>query len=137
MAYLLDTNIFIAALKGHPTVRARLEALPASAVLLSPIVLGELETGVEKSTQIERNRARLTGVVARLELVPLDGAVSTTYAGIRAKLERHGTPIGANDLWIAAHALTLGAILVTDNLREFCRVDGLVVENWLNQEAQR
>lgn len=134
MAYLLDTNIFIAALKAHPAVRARLEALPASAVLLSPIVLGELETGVEKSVQVDRNRARLTGVVAGLELVPVDGSVSTTYARIRAELERQGTPIGANDLWIAAQALTLGAVLVTDNVREFSRVGGLVVENWLNQQ---
>ena len=131
MVYMLDTNIFIAALKAHASVRARLESLPASAILLSPVVLGELETGVEKSTQIERNRARLAAVVAGLEVVALDAAVSKTYARIRADLERRGQPIGANDLWIAAQALALGATLVTDNVRAFERVKGLEVENWL------
>ena len=131
MVYMLDTNIFIAALKAHASVRARLESLPASAILLSPAVLAELETGVEKSTHVERNRARLAAVVAGLEVVALDAAVSKTYARIRADLERRGQSIGANDLWIAALALALGATLVTDNVREFGRVKGLEVENWL------
>ena len=133
MSYLLDTNIFIAALKAHPAVRARLESLPASSIMLSPVVLGELETGVEKSTQVERNRKRLDEVVTGLAVPPLDAATSLTYARIRAVLERQGTPIGSNDLWIAAHALALGAVLVTDNVKEFARVPGLVVENWLAQ----
>ena len=74
MHYLLDTNIFIAALKAQPAVRLRLESLPASALVLSPIVLGELQTGVEKSAQAERNRARLEEVVAGLAVPPLDAA---------------------------------------------------------------
>ncbi|CAM5388748.1 PIN domain-containing protein [Thauera mechernichensis] len=131
MHYLLDTNIFIAALKAHPAVRTRLESVPASSIVVSPIVLGELETGVEKSAQVERNRARLHEVVAGLAVSPLDATVSGHYAWIRAALERQGTPIGGNDLWIAAQALALGAMLVTDNVREFGRVPGLVVENWL------
>lgn len=131
MSYLLDTNIFIAALKGHPAVRARLETLPAAAILLSPIVLGKLETGVEKSAQIERNRTRLAAVLADLAVPPLDAAVGSVYARVRAELEKLGIPIGANDLWIAAQALSLGVVLVTDNVREFGRVKGLVVENWL------
>lgn len=135
MAYLLDTNIFIAALKAHPAVRVRLEHIPAAALILSPVVLGELETGVEKSTHIERNRAQLATVVAGLELVPLDAAASRAYARIRADLERKGTPIGANDLWIAAQALALDATLVTDNVREFSRVEGLRVENWLEPKS--
>lgn len=133
MSYLLDTNIFIAALKAHPAVRARLESLPASSIMLSPVVLGELETGVEKSTQVERNRKRLDEVVTGLAVPSLDAATSLNYARIRAVLERQGTPIGGNDLWIAAHALALGAVLVTDNVKEFARVPGLVVENWLAQ----
>lgn len=131
MHYLLDTNIFIAALKAHPAVRARLESVPASSIVVSPIVLGELETGVEKSAQGERNRARLDEVVARLAVQPLDAKTSAHYARIRAVLERQGTPIGGNDLWIAAQALALGAVLVTDKVKEFARVPGLVVENWL------
>lgn len=133
MIHLLDTNIFIAALKAHPAVRARLESLPASAVALSPIVLGELQTGVEKSEQVERNRARLEQVVAGLAVPGVDAATSAHYARIRAALERQGTPIGGNDLWIAAQALALGAVLVTDNVKEFSRVPGLAVENWLTQ----
>lgn len=132
MAYLLDTNIFIAALKGHPAVQAHLEALPLSDIIVSPVVLGELLTGVEKSARAAHNRARLTEVVAELTVVPLDERVSDAYGRLRADLERQGTPIGANDLWIAAQALALEATLVTDNLREFTRVAGLRVENWLD-----
>lgn len=131
MHYLLDTNIFIAALKAHPAVRTRLESVPASSIVVSPIVLGELETGVEKRAPLERNRARLDEVVAGLALPPLDATASAHYARIRAALEPQGTRLGGNDLWIAAQALALGAVLVTDNVKEFGRVPGLVVENWL------
>ena len=130
MRYLLDTNIFIAAMKGVETVQQRLEATPLSALELSPVVLGELELGVEKSAQREKNAARLQGVVATLELVALDDRVSRHYAAIRADLERKGTPIGANDDWIAAQGLALGAVVVTDNEYEFNRVSGLLVDNW-------
>jgi len=135
MAYLLDTNIFIAALKAHPVVRGRLERTPALALVLSPVVLGELEMGVEKSARVEHNRAQLATIVAGLELAPLDAAASRTYARIRADLERKGTPIGANDLWIAAQAVALDATLVTDNVREFSRVAGLSIANWLEPES--
>lgn len=135
MAYLLDTNVFIAALKAHPAVRVRLERTPATALVLSPVVLGELETGVEKSARVEYNRARLATVVEALALVPLDASASRAYARIRADLERKGTPIGANDLWIAAQAIALDATVVTDNIREFSRVEGLIVENWLESET--
>lgn len=125
MRYLIDTNTFIAAMKGVAAVRDKLEHTPLSDLVLSPVVLGELELGIEK------NAARLAGVVARIELLPLDATVSRHYATIRADLERKGTPIGANDYWIAAQALALGAVVVTDNEAEFTRVPGLVVENWL------
>jgi tRNA(fMet)-specific endonuclease VapC len=104
-------------------------------ILLSPVVLGELELGVEKSAQVERNRERLARVVDALAVVPLDAVTARCYASIRADLERKGTPIGANDLWIAAQALALGAVLVTDNEREFSRVGKLMVENWLAEPA--
>lgn len=130
MRYLLDTNIFIAALKGAAPVRARLAEVSAEAVLLSPVVLGELELGVAKSAARERNAARLAAIAGELEVPAIDSGVAQHYADIRAHLERHGTPIGSNDYWIAAQARALGAVMVTDNEVEFSRVPGLVVENW-------
>jgi tRNA(fMet)-specific endonuclease VapC len=136
MRYLLDTNIFIAAMKGVDIVRERLERTALPDLVLSPVVLGELALGVEKSAHRERNAARLARLADQLELAPLDGAVSQHYARIRAQLERGGTPIGANDLWIAAQGLALGAVVVTDNLAEFRRVPGLLTENWLGPERR-
>jgi tRNA(fMet)-specific endonuclease VapC len=130
--YLLDTNIVIAALKGHEEVRGRLEVEELSVIRLSAIVLGELEFGAEKSAYGERNRARLSALAGRLELVGVDHVTTRHYGQIRAFLERQGMPIGANDTWIAAQALAIGATLVTDNVREFSRVPGLGVENWLS-----
>jgi len=129
--YLLDTNIVIAALKGREEVRLHLEAEELSALRLSEIVLGELAFGAEKSAYSERNRARVAALAQRLLLVGIDHDTTRHYAQIRALLERSGTPIGANDTWIAAQALTIGATLVTDNEREFARVPGLTLENWL------
>lgn len=128
--YLLDTNIVIAALKGAPQVRQRMEHIPLAALRLSVIVLGELEFGAEKSAYAERNRARLAEVAQNLPLVGIDADTVHQYARIRAFLERQGTPIGANDLWIAAQALATDAILVTNNTREFARIPGLALENW-------
>lgn len=136
MRYLLDTNIVIAAMKGHIAVRARLESTPLSALILSPVVLGELEFDAEKSAHSERNRARLVELAEQIPLTELDVEASRCYGRIRAVLERHGTPIGANDTWIAAQALALGAVMVTDNVGEFSRVAGLVVENWLVAELE-
>ncbi|MET2832576.1 type II toxin-antitoxin system VapC family toxin [Mesorhizobium shangrilense] len=129
--YLLDTNIVIAALRGHEEVSKRLELEDLSAVRLSAIVLGELEFGAEKSAYGERNRARLSTLTGRMLLVGVDHVTTRHYGQIRALLERQGTPIGANDTWIAAQALSIGATLVTDNVREFSRVPGLGLENWL------
>jgi len=131
MRYLLDTNVFIAAMKGTAAVRGRLGQISSSDIVLSPIVLGELECGVRKSSRPEANARRLDAVVSLLESVPLDAATARRYAEIRASLESVGQPIGANDLWIAAQALALGVTLVTDNVQEFRRVPGLRVENWL------
>ena len=131
MRYLLDTNILIAAMKGVERVREKLEATPLSELVLSPVVLGELELGVEKSQHREKNAARLARIVDSLQLTPVDAEASRHYGAIRAELERLGMPIGANDCWIAAQARALGAIVVTDNMGEFKRVSGLVVESWL------
>jgi tRNA(fMet)-specific endonuclease VapC len=132
--YLLDTNILIAALKGHSSVRQQLEVLPLSSLRLSAIVLGELAFGAEKSAQGPRNRVRLAALTERLPMVGVDVETTRHYAQIRALLERQGTPIGANDTWIAAQALAIGATLVTDNTREFSRVAALNLENWLDRQ---
>ena len=131
--YLLDANIFIAALNRQAAVLERLEQLPSSALLMSAIVLGELEFGAEKSVYGERTRARLAALIDRMPLIGIDRATALSYARLRAVLERQGTPIGANDMWIAAQALALGATVVTDNEREFRRVPGLNVENWIER----
>lgn len=131
MRYLLDTNILIAALKQNQAVLTRMESIAVSDLILSPVVLGELETGVRKSRWQEQNRFRLDTLIAELPQEPLNGGTSAEYGRLRAALEKGGAPIGANDLWIAAQALQLGAVLVTDNQREFSRVNGLALENWL------
>jgi tRNA(fMet)-specific endonuclease VapC len=127
---LLDTNSVIAALKGLPRVRQQMERIPLSALRLSTIVLGELEFGAEKSAYSERNRTRLAELAQNLPLIGIDTNTVRHYAQIRAVLERQGTPIGANDLWIAAQALATGAVLVTNNTRDFERIPGLALENW-------
>ena len=129
--YLLDTNIVIASMKGREEIRKRLESEELNALRLSAIVLGELEFGAEKSAYGERNRARVASLAQRLLLVGVDHVTTQHYGRIRAQLERNGTSIGANDTWIAAQALAIGATLVTDNVREFARVPNLSVENWL------
>ena len=133
MRYLLDTNIVIAAMKGNAAVGARRETTSLEALVLSTVVLGELEFGAEKSAHSGRNRARLAELAERLPLAVVDAETSRRYGRIRAELEQAGTPIGANDTWIAAQALALDATLVTDNIREFSRVSGLSVENWLER----
>lgn len=133
MAFLLDTNILVAAIKGNPAVVDALRSLAPADLLLSSVVLGELETGVIKSAWPERNRRQLLALVDHLELVPVDRTVALAYGQIRTTLERQGTPIGANDLWIAAQAQAqaLNAVLVTDNTQEFSQVEGLTLIHWL------
>jgi tRNA(fMet)-specific endonuclease VapC len=133
MRYLLDTNVFIAAMKGVARVRERLSAIPAADLVLSPVVLGELEFGVRKSGHREANARRLAAVAGQFEWVALDAAVAMRYGDLRAAFESKGQPIGANDLWIAEQALALGLTLVTDNFSEFGRIKGLRLENWLRE----
>jgi tRNA(fMet)-specific endonuclease VapC len=115
-------------------VRQRLEILPLHQLRLSMIVLGELEFGAEKSAHGKHNRARLAALTQRLLAIGIDAETIRHYAQVRALLERQGTPIGANDTWIAAQALAIRATLVTDNEREFSRIPGLPLENWLTGE---
>jgi tRNA(fMet)-specific endonuclease VapC len=130
--YLLDTNI-VSDLVRHPdgsAARRLLSEGPESAVL-SIVVVCEIRFGLAKSRS-RQLAARLAQLLERFEILPLDAPADAHYADIRKTLEQSGTPIGPNDLLIAAHARALNVTLVTDNLREFSRVPGLRVENWLN-----
>ena len=130
--YLLDTNVIIAAVDGHPaSLLNRLAGLAQERLCLSPIVLAELLTGAEKSRTPEHNRAKVLLATHGMELLPFGAADADACAKIRAGLEKKGTPIGPYDLQIAAQALVRDLVLVTANLREFRRVPGLSCENWL------
>lgn len=130
--YLLDTNICIYIAKHNPaTVRARFEQLSADVLAMSVITLGELQHGAEKSQARAKALAALRQLQNVVQVAPLTEAVGQHYGQIRSVLERKGQPIGNNDLWIAAHARAEGWVLVTNNEREFCRVDDLVIENWV------
>jgi tRNA(fMet)-specific endonuclease VapC len=132
MAYLLDTNIISDILRNPRGAAAdRLRRLEPQEVATSIVVLGELRYGLSKKPHA-RLEAQLNAVLAALDVLPLDAPSEDHYGKLRAELDRRGTPIGANDLWIAAHALALDRVLVTANVGEFGRVAGLKVENWLS-----
>lgn len=130
MKYLLDTNICTYIINERPRrVLERFRRLAVSELGVSSVTAGELAFGVAKSGSM-RNRAALQGFLLPLEVAPFDLAAAFAYGDLRAELERRGEPIGPLDLQIAAHALSLSAVLVTNNLREFRKVPGLTVENW-------
>ncbi|MFP4062532.1 MAG: type II toxin-antitoxin system VapC family toxin [Halochromatium sp.] len=131
MRYLLDTNICIYIAKRRPPeVAGRFERLYPGEVGMSMITYGELLLGAQKSQHPEQTAQRLVRFVELVPVLGLPEGCPWHYARIRAELECAGTPIGANDLWIAAHALASGLILVSNNLREFGRVSALQTENW-------
>lgn len=132
--YLLDTNICIYIAKKQPiAVLERFNQLQVGEVAISLITLGELYLGIEKSQQADKARQILKQLLQFIPALPLPIETAVHYARIRAVLEKQGRPIGANDLWIAAHALTERYILVTNNVKEFARIPELHVENWLEQ----
>ncbi len=132
MRYMLDTNTCIYAMRQQsPYVARRIRRLRIGDLGMSTIVLSELQYGVTKSAQPQRNQAVLDAFVASLEIAVYDAQASVVYGPVRAELENHGQPIGPMDLLIAAHALSLGATLVTHNTREYNRVPGLRVEDWM------
>jgi tRNA(fMet)-specific endonuclease VapC len=133
MKYMLDTNICIYLIKQKPTaVLTRLRTTNISEISISSITLSELFYGVSKSSKPEQNFLALTQFVAPLEILPFNGEAAQYYGNLRAHLEKQGTPIGSLDMLIAAHALSLGSILVTNNVKEFRRVPNLNIENWAN-----
>jgi tRNA(fMet)-specific endonuclease VapC len=132
MKYLLDTNICIYLIRQRPTqVLARFLNLRPGDVGVSSVTVAELEYGVAKSARPEHNRQALEGFLLPLEILLFDPGAAWVYGRIRATLESQGTPIGALNLLIAAHALSLGITLVSNNVREFQRISGLVLENWV------
>jgi len=135
--YMLDTNICIYLINHRPAhVRARFDALTIGDIGVSAITAAELAYGVAKSGSA-RNRSALETLLLPLEVAPFDDKAIWRYAELRAELERRGAPIGALDTQIAAHALALGCTLVTNNIREFARVDGLRLENWAEQSLMK
>jgi tRNA(fMet)-specific endonuclease VapC len=130
--YLLDTNICIYIAKHNPpAVRARFEQVSADALAMSVITLGELQYGAEKSQARKKALAALRQLQSVIQVAPLTDAAGQHYGRVRSVLERKGQPIGNNDLWIAAHALAEDWVLVTNNEREFRRIEGLAIENWV------
>ncbi|MEO1209020.1 MAG: type II toxin-antitoxin system VapC family toxin [Cyanobacteria bacterium J06638_20] len=131
MQYLLDTNICIYLIKQKPhKVLARFQNLSLSDIGVSSITIAELEYGVYKSQQQEKNRGALMQFLIPLEIVEFEPAAATSYGAIRSDLERRGLVIGSMDMLIAAHALSLGVTLVSNNTREFSRIPNLSLENW-------
>ncbi len=132
MLFMLDTNICIYIIKRKPVqVLQKLITLNISDVVISTVAMSELEYGVAKSSQPDQNREALSNFVAPIEIVAFDEQAAFHYGQIRTHLEREGKVIGPMDMLIAAHALSLSCILVTNNVREFERVPGLNVENWV------
>lgn len=129
--YLLDTNICIFLKNNrHPAVADRLATLKPGDVAMSVVTWGELVLGAEKSREREQTLSKIHKLRALVPVLSLSESVGDRYGAIRGALEMAGKPIGPNDLWIAAHAQTLGIPLVTNNTGEFSRVDGLDLEDW-------
>lgn len=134
MRYLLDTNICIYLIKQRPLqVMDKFNAYSVGEIGVSSITVSELWYGVAKSERQRVNRRALQQFLLPLSVAAFDEAAAGAYGEIRAALERDGRPIGAMDMLIAAHAVSEGVVLVTNNEREFARVPDLVVENWASE----
>lgn len=132
MIYLIDTNIGIYVMEKRPArVFRRLEACELGDVGVSAITVSELQYGVSKSEHRERNEQRLREFLMPFEVLPYDERAAQCYGDVRSDLERRGGVIGPLDLLIAAHALSRDLVLVTNRTREFGRVEGLRIENWV------
>jgi tRNA(fMet)-specific endonuclease VapC len=131
---MLDTNICIYTIKHQPvSVFKKFMSLEPGDACISSITLSELMYGVYKSHHPQKNQAALAEFVSPLDIMPFDDEAAEHYGHIRAHLEKKGTPIGALDLLIAAHARRLNSILVTNNKKEFSRVPGIKIEDWVQQ----
>ena len=132
MKYLLDTNICIYLIKKKPaSVLNRLKKTKLDDIGISSITLSEMEYGVEKSERRNQNKAALAEFMAPMNILPYDDLAAAQYGPLRSFLEKIGKTLGALDMLIAAHALSLNLTMVTNNVREFQRVPNLKVENWI------
>ena len=131
MKLMLDTNICIYIIKQQPAaVLKHFLEYQIGDICISSITLAELRFGVAKSANRDKNANALDEFIVPLEVVSFDEAAAHVYGDIRVTLERAGTPIGSMDMLIAAHAVSLGVALVTNNTREFVRVTGLTIVDW-------
>ena len=131
MAFLLDTNACIDYFTGrYPGVVARIQGSSPEDLFVSVVVVAELRYGADHSARRRANHSRIDALVEEIEPLDFDLRAAATYGRVRTQLEASGTPIGPNDMLIAAHALSRGLTVVTDNTTEFRRVKGLKVENW-------
>lgn len=134
--YLLDTNAASQAIRGsHPAIDERLQALPAGQWCISAVTCSELRYGIARRPQAVRLHAIVEEFLRIALILPWDAMAANRHGVLRADLKARGTPIGDFDEMIAAHALAVGAVVVTDNTRHFMRVPGLVIENWLRPAA--
>jgi tRNA(fMet)-specific endonuclease VapC len=131
LKYLLDTNIVIYVIKRRPIEVLGLFNEHAGRMAMSAITLSELYHGAEKSAKVSQNLEVIEEFSSLLEMLPYSAKASAHYGSIRSALEKAGQPIGVNDLHIAAHARSEGLVVVTNNVSEFARVPGLMVENWV------
>lgn len=131
LGYMLDTNTCIYVIRNRPpALRDRFNS-PAHQLCISSITLGELIYGAEKSARPAANLAVVEQFAVRLDVLSFAERAAAHYGQIRAQLEREGRPAGAYDMMIGGHARSEGLVLVTDNLREFERMEGLRVANWV------
>lgn len=130
--FLLDTNTLIYFFKGQGRIAEQLLSMPPSVVAVPAIVVYELEVGIAKSTQPAKRRRQLDELLGTIAVLPFDRNTAAAAATVRAKLEALGSPIGTLDVLIAGVALANQATLVTRNVREFKRVQGLAVANWFD-----
>jgi tRNA(fMet)-specific endonuclease VapC len=131
LRYMLDTNICIYVIKNRPAgLRERFNSL-ADQLCISAITLAEVIYGAEKSARPIENHAVIEQFVARLDVLSFGERAATHYGQLRAELERAGHPVGIHDMMIGGHARSEGLTLVSNSLREFQRVEGLRLENWV------
>jgi len=131
MRVMLDTNTCAFAINNNSVVCSRFAAEQPYGLSISAITEAELWFGVENSAFPEKNERKLRFFLMAVEILPFDTLAASEYGRVRVKLKRAGTPIGDRDTLIASHAKALGLTLVTNNTREFSRVEGLPLEDWL------